>query len=1148
MSNKLISQLTKDEILALPGFNKNSNLTVKQLKLQLAKKMKKMKLTGRGLRVRDYINAYKEQDRQLFKNIEKNKQNRKAQKKAHKQYKQTLKNNAREERTIMNISTDLYSAARTEARNEYKQRIKEVQNKKQFKNYMKEFMVKSKKEISFDIDIGDDEDKRLAFTETLRHVVGKTKTPIVVKSLSLDGKEYKWFTLSKNKNIDTTIGHIAGTIDLSEDSSDTNPWVANSFIPVKYQLLFLHNTRKNKQTVFSITRQDEKTEKLYEEEIEIDEDYREKPEGGFFPYVNLSDLDLTQYQIFKTIDKKNYKDNCLVYACIQSNVFSSEEINHLRYMVKTRTIPNDLIYEIAKYFKCHFIIRRIDERYDTLSHQHQIKIDTRKKAWAKDFNRTVDILLFKNHYMINKPLDGVKLIVIIRKLFAENKFREIKECEANILSTVEYNNHLKDYCDLSYDPSLCCKAIDTNEEKKPRDWSRIYYSDFETDTTQSPHRPYLNCTVYRNKNQIHKMIFEGTNIAERLLKSLENNSLTYFHNLKYDACFFINTPGWDVQLIERTGTILQIVLTKYKIIETKKRKSTVIEKRLTFRNSYSIIPAPLRSFADMFNLNVHKEVMAYKLYTERNINRKYVSALEFQLQYYRENKDNKTLKQIKQDWVQLIKNCKDSNAIENNKIDIMKYAIYYCKLDCVVLMKGIEKFNNDLEEVFKQTKTKMLSVHNYISISSIGYNYALNYGCFDGCFQLSGKPQNFIQRCVSGGRTMCANNEKQYVENRIQDFDAVSLYPSAMSIMDGVPKGIPKIIPSDITKEELLSFDQFFAEINIKSIKCKSVVPYRFGQLFSRNDEGSKIFNNNPLDHFYIDKIGFKDLMEFYEFDYEFVRGYCFEDGFNNTINRFIEKLFNLRLKYKKQNNPLQSTIKLLLNSIYGKSILKAVSTETKCIPKDKAIKYIWKNYNYITEITENVSIDNVYVKKVKPIDNHFNLPHFGASVLSWSKHLMNQVMGTAEQNNINIYYTDTDSLHLNESDLPILAKIFKTKYHKELIGSNMTQFHEDFDSFEGSVGKIYSRKLIALGKKSYLDILVDEKGNEGYHVRLKGIPKQCILNKCKRLGITLEELYERLYDGEEMKFNLLDGSNCFKKSKSYQQINLPVFTRTVKF
>ena len=30
-----------------------------------------------------------------------------------------------------------------------------------------------------------------------------------------------------------------------------------------------------------------------------------------------------------------------------------------------------------------------------------------------------------------------------------------------------------------------------------------------------------------------------------------------------------------------------------------------------------------------------------------------------------------------------------------------------------------------------------------------------------------------------------------------------------------------------------------------------------------------------------------------------------------------------------------------------------------------------------------------------------------------------------------------------------------------------MTQFHCDFDSFDGAVGNVYSRKLIALGKKS---------------------------------------------------------------------------------
>ena len=160
----------------------------------------------------------------------------------------------------------------------------------------------------------------------------------------------------------------------------------------------------------------------------------------------------------------------------------------------------------------------------------------------------------------------------------------------------------------------------------------------------------------------------------------------------------------------------------------------------------------------------------------------------------------------------------------------------------------------------------------------------------------------------------------------------------------------------------------------------------------------------------------------------------------------------------------------------------------------------------------------------------------------------MNQVMTLAEQNDIAIYYQDTDSMHLNEDDVDKLAALFKATYGKDLIGSDMTQFHCDFDVFPGAVGKIHSRKLIALGKKSYLDILVDEQGNEDYHMRMRGVPKQCIINKCKRMNITVEELYERLYQGEAITFNLTDGCNCFRKTKTFQQVTLPQFTRRQQF
>ena len=1178
MVSKRLSKLTKKDILSLPGFQNNNMSSMRELKQQLRKRLDDMNINMRGVCVDDYIRAFKRADNELFSKIYHHKINQANHHKQHEQYKDVIRTNALEERQILSLPMDLYHS-KTDDRIQYENRINGVVDKHNFKQYMKEYMIQINNKTSFDVIIGDDEDRRLAFCEALRkcYSLNGDKRPIV-KALSLDGT-HKYFTLSDRYMIDNTIGHVAGTIDLLEDASDINPQYDGSFIPVQYQLMFIDKQHTSHGTSFTITNKiDPDTKNIYDEEIEIDEAFRNSYDGGFFPYVNLSNIDLTDFHIFSTIDRNNYKDNCFVYACIQSGVFTNDEINHLRNYVRTKRIPSNRIIQVAKEFKCHFIIRRIDETRD-VKHQQQIKIDTRRKPWAKDFKRTVNILLYKNHYMIYKNImtttyylehcdeldkiyahipierrrcirglvnktpkyknEGTSPMKILRKMFELNMFREIKRCEFNILATTEFNN-LNDYTDLNYDEELCCRLV-KSDDKKSHYWSRIYYSDYETNSTVSPHKPYLNCIVWRNGINLHFMTFTGDNINEQLLDYLKHNSLTYFHNLKYDACFFMNTIGWKPVILERSGTILQIIMNKY--------ADNKVVKTLTFRNSYSLINKPLRKFASMFNLDVHKEVMAYKLYTEHNIKRCIVSALEFQIQYYAENKDMKSLHEISQDWKQLIENAKIANAYDYiTNIDIMKYAKFYCKKDCEVLMRGVEKFNEDLQEVFKETKINMLNVHNYISISAIGYDFAKRYGCFDGCYELSGKPQNFILRCVSGGRTMTAANEKQYVEGYIQDFDAVSLYPSAMKIMNGVPKGKPKVIPLDVTKEELLKYDTFFAEINITNIRCKSDVDYKFGHVFHKDDNGSKIFDNNPVNNFYIDKIILMDLMEFYDFEYELLRGYYYDTGFNKTINRFIDKLFRLRLRYKKAKNPLEQTIKLLLNSIYGKSILKAIPTETKCVPKEELYKYIWRNYNYITEITESDNINNVYIKKMKPICHHFNLPQFGTSVLSWSKHIMNRVISTAEQYGINIYYQDTDSIHIMNDDVVRIAKIYNSKYGRQLIGNQMCQFHNDFDKFDGAIGDVHSRKLIALGKKSYLDILVDEVGNEGYHIRMKGVPKQCILNYCKHHCISVEELYELMYNGEEITFDLLDGSNCFHKSKSYQQINIPQFCRTMKF
>ena len=79
----------------------------------------------------------------------------------------------------------------------------------------------------------------------------------------------------------------------------------------------------------------------------------------------------------------------------------------------------------------------------------------------------------------------------------------------------------------------------------------------------------------------------------------------------------------------------------------------------------------------------------------------------------------------------------------------------------------------------------------------------------------------------------------------------------------------------------------------------------------------------------YIDKVGLEGIITYHEAEFEIIGGYYYGQGRNNTINRVIEDLYNLRLKLKQDKNPEQIVIKPLMDSMYGKTIIKPVETYT---------------------------------------------------------------------------------------------------------------------------------------------------------------------------------------------------------------------------
>ena len=59
-------------------------------------------------------------------------------------------------------------------------------------------------------------------------------------------------------------------------------------------------------------------------------------------------------------------------------------------------------------------------------------------------------------------------------------------------------------------------------------------------------------------------------------------------------------------------------------------------------------------------------------------------------------------------------------------------------------------------------------------------SFMLNSCCYDNVFQIPGVIQQFITKCVVGGRVMANMNKQYHVKKTIADFDACSLYQSAM--------------------------------------------------------------------------------------------------------------------------------------------------------------------------------------------------------------------------------------------------------------------------------------------------------------------------------------------------------------------------------
>lgn len=453
----------------------------------------------------------------------------------------------------------------------------------------------------------------------------------------------------------------------------------------------------------------------------------------------------------------------------------------------------------------------------------------------------------------------------------------------------------------------------------------------------------------------------------------------------------------------------------------------------------------------------------------------------------------------------------------------------------------------------------------------------------DLIYKTAGPVRHLILKANRGGRCMVRNNGKFYFNSltnrgvRLLDYDGVSLYPSAMarlwissgrpSVFSGIENGVQHHYNErdfiklwlDCDSEEFDNPHRKWTDCVVHVISLNSQRKLCFPVICAK-DTKTKLnewrnFEEESCD-LWINGIDLQNFIDFQDGQFTWDKAIYWDNKRTIAIRECVTKLFRFRADNKK--HPIQAVAKLMMNSISGKSLLKMAKTEVYSIDKVgwKKKDGKWQSYNAYQDwfnanfyrIKELEDCGTYVRAKVFCTDLSPQLPIFGQDVFAMARRIIQPIFNIAEDIEADhpemspaIYYTDTDSMHIREDILPLVEAKYKELYNKELRGSDLGQFHTDFNPVNGKevVGSV---EAYFLSKKIYCDRLVNVDGEEGFHFRMKGIPNDL-----------LEwQQYVELYSGNIRVYDLLDKNHVsfiFKngKIKSQTKMERTIMTSDVR-
>jgi len=126
-----------------------------------------------------------------------------------------------------------------------------------------------------------------------------------------------------------------------------------------------------------------------------------RKKASFYPYWNLSDIDLSRYGIFRNKNEKGVNDSCLVQAITSSGLLGQDELNMLHSIVKTRSVPRTELKQVADQFDLTIRAKWIDEKGE--GHGANEPIGNGSKL--------LKLIVIDDHYILDEEVPVTKFYI-----------------------------------------------------------------------------------------------------------------------------------------------------------------------------------------------------------------------------------------------------------------------------------------------------------------------------------------------------------------------------------------------------------------------------------------------------------------------------------------------------------------------------------------------------------------------------------------------------------------------------------------------------------------------------------------------------------------------------------------------------------------